>query len=102
MNEQSDEIQEDDFFFLTFIGEYVEVTTKIIASAPEQNVNIPLTIRGFLLDQDENFYYLGEGPGNIKHAVDKELVGIFTIIAAKSEFEEILDNFEPSKEEDIN
>jgi hypothetical protein len=99
MSESQDD---EDFFFLTFVGEYVEVTTKLMATEPESKLTVPISFQGFLLEQDEQFYYIGPGPGNIAQAIKKELVGIFTIVNPENEMDTILTDFKPEREEEIN
>lgn len=102
MNKTTQERPDDDFFFLTFVAEYVEVTTKLLATQEEHHVTMPLTIRGYLLEHDENFYYIGGDPENIHYAVRKDEVVLFTIINPDAEADQILNDFEPQSETDIN
>ena len=58
--------QPNELFFLSFIGEVVSITTTLKASETLQldeevvQVDMPNTFEGYLLDVDDEYYYLGE------------------------------------------
>lgn len=96
-------------FFTTFIGEYVQLTTKImqsISSQTEEQVvtqEIPVIVEGFLLDMDEKYFYMGSSPDSVEHAVKEEEVIHIAIVQPKNELEEILEGIEtPENREDFN
>lgn len=93
---------DDDFFFLTFVAEYVELTLKLTATDTQTNIILPLTVRGFLLEQDDRYYYLGEHPNAVSQAVEKELVGLITAVEHKDYADTLLDGLTAEREEDIN
>lgn len=62
--------ESQDLFFLTFIGEYVE----IVGSFFYQDKEVPISAIGYLLDMDDTWYFLGESPDEIVHAIKKDAV----------------------------
>lgn len=57
-------------FFLTFVGELVE----ILASFPHKNSELPISVIGYVLDADKEYYYLGDTPDEITQAVQRSKV----------------------------
>jgi hypothetical protein len=101
--------QELSLFFQTFVGEFVEVTTDIMIKTQidtEEGIALqesPLSIQGFLLDEDDKYYYLGSGPGEIEHAVKIENVKAIGIAKVKSVYDDVFDAMpDPEKDEEIN
>ena len=101
-----------ELFFTTFAGEYVKIiTTVIISETIETEEGIatsesPLTVEGFLLDFDDTFFYLGAGPEQVSHAVNKETVSVVqTGVEVKDVgiYDEILESMpDPTDEKEIN
>ena len=84
-----------ELFKVTFIGELVE----IIADS-DSSEHGKLVIQGYLLDYDEDYYYLGEGPLAVTSALKRELVGFVTIINKVDPGIEVLQNMpEPTDDE---
>lgn len=90
-------------FFTTFIGEWVRVITKFrTKESMETEEGIQesqgqIMLKGYLLDFDEEYYYLGDGPNEITQAIEKKFAPIIQIEEQPKKanlFEEILDNFE--------
>jgi hypothetical protein len=96
-------------FILAFMGEYINVITDIMILDYAQNdsqsleQNAPMVARGFLLDEDEHFLYLGDNPLEISQAIAKNKVAMIHMEKKKNKYDELLDEMgdEPSKE-DIN
>jgi len=96
-------------FVLAFMGEYINVVTDIMILDYSQNdvqsleQNAPMVARGFLLDEDENFLYLGENPLEISQAIAKNKVAMIHMEKKKNKYDELLEEIgdDPSKE-DIN
>lgn len=74
-----------------FIGEYVEILTKI--AVYEDGEALPLVIHGYILEIDDNLVYLGDTPLEIKSAVKREDIGYIEITEPMNIFEEILEQF---------
>lgn len=83
-----------DLFFATFLGEYVEILAKY-----ETTERVPLTINGYLLDMDNDFYFTGENSLEVNAAVRKSDVVFISIIPKLDPGTEILENFEVPEDE---
>lgn len=57
-------------FFLTFIGELVEVAGSFFHGDQENAIKIA----GFVLDADKEYYYLGDTPEEITQAIRRDRV----------------------------
>lgn len=57
-------------FFLTFIGELVEIAGSFYHGDSEAAIKIA----GFVLDADDEFYYLGDSPDEITQAIRRDRV----------------------------
>jgi len=95
-------------FVLAFMGEYINIVTDIMIVDYSQNEsqsmeqNAPLVARGFLLDEDENYVFIGDNPLEIAQAIAKSRIVMIQIEKKKSKYEELLEDMgEPSKK-DIN
>jgi hypothetical protein len=87
-----------DVFWATFMGEYIEI---ILKSEPGESGR--LLIRGYLLDYDDDYYYLGAGPLEITGAIKKEPIAVVNITKEIDPAMEVLQNSpDPLKDEDIN
>lgn len=60
-------------------------------------------IEGYLLDEDEEFYYLGLSANEITTAIRKGAVYSIQVIGAMDPVRELLDSMPlPTKQEDVN
>lgn len=93
-------------FVLAFMGEYINIVTDIMiveytsneSQALEQNA--PLVARGFLLDEDENYIFIGDNPLEIAQAIAKSRIVMLQIEKKKSKYEELLEDMgEPTKKD---
>lgn len=96
-------------FTLAFMGEYVNVITEIMIVEYSQTEiqsseqNAPMVTRGYFLDEDNNYIYLGENPLEISQAVSKNKIVMISVEKKKTKYDEILDEMmDPSKNEDFN
>lgn len=96
-------------FQTTFIGEYVEITTNHTYSFSEEtadgyNTGTAIsTIRGYLLEFDDEYYYLGDNPNAIFKVIRKAPGMIIEIIDENRTFEKILDDMPiPNNESENN
>ena len=103
------ERNEESLFFLTFIGEYVQVTSNLMTKKQietDEGVGIletPITIVGYLLDEDDKYYYMGGRPDSVSDAIKKTSVKMIQIVEFKTELDEVLDSMgEPEDEKEIN
>ena len=58
-------------FFLSFVGEYVEIICKGATTTTEIGV-FPIVVNGYLLDLDEKHLYLSDDGQSVSRAVKKE------------------------------
>jgi hypothetical protein len=105
------QIEEDTIntFVLAFMGEYVSIITDIMILDYSQNdsqaleQNAPMVARGFLLDEDDHFLYLGDNPLEISQAVAKKKIAMIHMEKKKNKYEELLDEMgDDPTNEDIN
>lgn len=91
-------------FFLSFIGEYVQVITSFqLATADSPDAAMPLIIEGFILDADDTYIYMGEaGDDNIKQAVKNDFVVYVHVIERENEVEELFSSLPKIKKRDMN
>lgn len=93
--------QTETTFFLTFVGEYVQITTNIISKTEalsEESTVIeegPLRLQAYLLDEDESWYYIGGSPDQVTDAIKKVAVKHIRIVPMRSEVDIIFDGMEP-------
>lgn len=91
-------------FFLSFIGEYVQVITSFqLTTADSSETPMPLIIEGFILDADETYIYMGEaGDDNIKQAVKNDFVVYVHVIEKETEVEQVFSSLSKIKKRDMN
>lgn len=75
-----------DRFYDIFVGEYMEFVTRqftttmmIDEDGVQTSQETPMTVRGYLLDYDENTYYLGNTPLAVSHAFCRDDYFVATI-----------------------
>lgn len=95
-------------FSLAFMGEYINVITNImiVESVSNDNEtieqNAPMMAKGYLLDEDSEFIYLGDNPFEITQAVTKKHICVVQAGTIKSQYDEILENMPDPNKKDIN
>jgi len=63
----------------------------------------PIMFQGFLLDADDDFYFLGSTPNEVCSAIKKDELGSIHIASNYSVYDEVLDQMEePVDDKDIN
>lgn len=82
-------------FFLTFIGEFVEVAGSFL----HDNSEVPIILQGYILDTDKDYYFLGETSEEITSAIKKENVKYIKIINEEDPLKEALTQWEVPTEE---
>lgn len=94
-----DKKDKQNVFLQCFIGEEVEIllnASQKIEEANEEGMisqQNPLMVRGFILDIDEEYIYLGRTPDGITRFVRKEAVIGGDVVDANGDgFDEILEN----------
>lgn len=94
-------------FFDTFIGEFVDVISDLVETQRRETdqgiteMMKPLIIKGYVLDIDNDYVYLGETPNQVTYAVNKSTIKIITL--AMDELDERLVNLpDPVNESEFN
>jgi hypothetical protein len=88
-------------FFDNFIGEEMEFMINLYVKTEQANEDgmiiqqNPLAVRGFVLDVDDEFIYLGDTADEITRFLRKDLVAGGDIVKDKMEeqFDDLLNNF---------
>lgn len=100
--------QEFSTFFLAFIGQLVTITVGINSEVNFSDDNgatvqsIPMSYEGILLDENNDYYFLGT-PKEITQAVRKTRVVHIMVVEQKTLFDEILETMDrPENKEDVN
>lgn len=75
----------DSTFFSIFIGEYVEIVARHSLTD-----TVPLVMEGYLLDMDDDFYYLSDDANSICRAIRKDDLSAIEIANTKTVFDELL------------
>lgn len=94
--------KKSDLFFEIFTGEFVEIiqdfeitaSFNIVEDHP-QEVRMPMTVTGYLLDSDGDFLYLSRDGEGVDQALPLHTVKHIAIVEMKDASDEILDNTEP-------
>lgn len=89
-------------FFTSFVGEYIVIICKILGEHGS-GLKLPVTVTGYLLDIDDDFYYLSDDGINVTRAVRKTEILTVEVHDEKTPEQEILENAKPpAKDEDYN
>ena len=100
---------EPDSFFLSFVGEFVQIITNMqftgapgARNAPEDAV-LPLIVEGYVLDADETYTYLSPDGVEIKQAVRNDVIVFIQILDTVDEATELLESLPNNmKKRDMN
>lgn len=88
-------------FFLAFVGELVEMVIPLSENITEGTIK---TI-GFLLDYDDEYYFLGETPDEISHCVPRNnpKPRLIQVLNPENLYTEMLEEMEvPANEKERN
>lgn len=89
-------------FFLSFVGEYVELVCKNVITHTEVGV-MPLIVTGYLLDVDETHLYLSDDMQNVVRAIKREDYAVIEIAKSMTDAERVLSELNiPENAEDGN
>ena len=88
-------------FEKAFIGQFVMVVTNMTQNASVSNdegliesAEIPVTMTGFLIDADNDYYYLGNTPDEVLTAIKKEMINQISL--AMDEFDAFAQEANPN------
>lgn len=100
---------EPDSFFLSFVGEYVQILTSVqfsgmpSARGASKDSSLPLIVEGYILDADDNYTYLSSDGVEIKQAVKNSAIVYVQVMDAVDEATELLDSLSTGiKKRDMN
>lgn len=95
--------------FMTFQGEFVNIyLRKDIETTSEQDgqlitTKMPMNLEGFLMDEDDNHYFLGDDGLNSNKAIPKDMVMFIEIVKLPDPLTQILDEMpSPSSKKEFN
>lgn len=87
--------------FKNFIGQLVELLCKFKVDNEEHT--FPMLVQGYLIDYDDDNYYIGSSPIEIDQFVDRSIVVHGSLIKSLDPAKEILENMpEPETDIDVN
>jgi hypothetical protein len=87
-----------ELFWVTFTGEFVELLCKY-----ETSQRMPLVIQGYMLDIDQDYYYIGANALEVSSAIRKTDVAYIQILKEADPTLEVLENMPmPDDEHDAN
>ncbi len=96
-------------FNLSFLGEYVSVTTTMkikTQESTEESVferNQHILLEGYLLDRDKYYYYMGNTSKEITHAIKRVRVIFIEILPIKNQYDDLLDHMpDPESGDKLN
>lgn len=97
-------------FYEVFVGEYVQLSTHLTEQevvetedGMEFGASEPLTMMGYLVDMDDDFYFLGDEDGDIEEAVKRSEVWRIQIIDPEELIQKALENIPvPDDKDQIN
>jgi hypothetical protein len=96
-------------FFLSFVGEYVQIITNMqftgapgMSGAPRDAV-LPLVIEGYVLDSDDSYTYLSPDGVEIRQAVSNSVIVYVQVLQQADEVTELLESLPNNvKKRDMN
>lgn len=92
---------EPSVLFMTFQGEFVNILLSTNLSTTQQvddeimSAEIPLSVEGFLVDEDDQFLYIGPSPALADKAVGKQHVLLIQLKQPDDALQNALDEMEP-------
>jgi len=90
-------------FFLSFVGEYVQViTTFQMLTEENPDMVLPLIVEGVIMDADDTYIYMGSEEDGIKQAIRSEYVVFVQQLEKASELEELFSSVSKVKKRDMN
>lgn len=90
-----------DTFFSSFIAQYCEIMASLETPDTKSGV-MPMVMNAYIVDADDEFFFLGSNPLEITIAVKRDAVNFIQIIEDLSEEELLLNNMpKPESEEGV-
>lgn len=90
-------------FFLSFVGEYVQIITNVkFSSAGSKQNSMPLIIEGVVLDADDDYIYLSRDGDEIGQALKNDVVVYVQIMGEAEPIATFFDDLPDVKKKDMN
>lgn len=94
-------------FFLSFVGEYVQVITTVQFAGSSSNKRgdaiVPLVLEGYIIDVDSDYTYMSGDGVDIKQAIKNNVIVCVQIVDKEDEDSELLDSLPSNvKKRDMN
>ena len=90
-------------FFLSFVGEYVQVITAFqMATEDSGETGLPLIVEGVIMDADDSYIYMGSDTEGIRQAIRNDYVVFVQVLEKATELEEIFSSVPKVKKRDMN
>ena len=91
--------------FLAFVGELVTITTTTKVTTPQTSIefeSVPIFYEGLLLDEDSDYFFLGEGD-QISQAIKKSEVLHIMLFDKVDPLKQFLEELpSPKNDQDLN
>jgi hypothetical protein len=84
-------------FYITFVGEYVQLIGEFSSQTVDGTY---ATISGYLLDLDDDYFYIGPTADEINAAIKKDNVFSIQIMPKKDKYSDLLDDVPRPKNKD--
>lgn len=87
-----------DLFYSVFAGEYVQLFSNLFINQNETyedrqvSQEHPITFEGYLLEIDDNFYYLGETDKEISQAIERQYIVRIAVGQEENELSAVVSN----------
>ena len=83
--------KKNSMFFKTFVGSYLNIFVKSLKSYGRQNKISNVLLAGYLLDEDDDYIYIGQSSEEIFSAVKKDDIAAVTVAEEGEELMDLID-----------
>lgn len=101
INVKSKDKINDNVFLNSFLGQDVQILLKMVANMGASGFGNAV-VEGILMDTDDNFYYLSDDGTTVCRAIAKNEVLSIELNVLKSEYEQLLENFDVKDKTNAN
>lgn len=84
--------------FETFAGHYVHLVVEKLHGAAEEGGMINLRLAGYMLDEDEDYFFIGSTAEEITSAIKKSCVAAIII---KDEVEDLMNQIDVPSDQEV-
>lgn len=82
-----------------FAAAFDQKLVQILCDTGDPNTHMPLLINGFIVDSDDEYYYIGENIIEVTSAIKRKNAYYISIIEEKDPQLKLLEDFNPSLDE---